>query len=241
MAGTPIIVITDAGALGRALAALYVARGWRVGIFHIDCMSAHAESLMAELGEERVLTAVIELTVRESWDAALRKIRERFGADPDHAVLVCDEWRGGGLMYAGGWNDEDVYRKSMAINQEAVYRALRALLPVLVEAGRGSVVITGSRFGERPWSATGAAAYAAAKAGAIALAQTAAEEVRAHGVRVNVVMLTAMDEAESRAGLPGFDASQWVTPASVAEVIAFLTSELARDVTGALIPMYGRT
>ncbi len=236
----PVVAITDAGQLGRSLTRLLVERGWQVAVYHVDSMRDHAAVIVDELGAGRVLTAVVDPADWDSWRAALDATRSRYGNFPQHAALICDEWRGGGPLYVGGWNDGDVYAKTTQSNLETLYRALRVFLPSMVEARHGSVVITGSRFGERPWSASGSAAYVAAKAGALALAQTAAQEVRAHDVRVNAVLLAILDEPESRAGLPGFDASRWVSPDSVAQVIAFLMSDEARDVTGALIPMYGK-
>lgn len=40
--------------------------------------------------------------------------------------------------------------------------------------------------------------------------------------------------------MPGADFSRWVAQASLAGVIAFLLSDAARDISGALIPVYGR-
>ncbi len=40
--------------------------------------------------------------------------------------------------------------------------------------------------------------------------------------------------------MPDADATRWVKPESVAEVIEFLLSDPARDVGGAVLPIYGR-
>ena len=78
-----------------------------------------------------------------------------------------------------GWD------RVLAVNLRGAFLCLRAALPLL-EATRGSAVLVGSRVGRR--GAAGQAAYAAAKAGLIALAQTAAAEHGAAGVRCNVVL-----------------------------------------------------
>src|SRR5262249_6398369 len=118
--------------------------------------------------------------------------------------------------------------------------ALRALLPAMVEARAGSVVVVGSRVVERPWTSAGAAAYAASKAAVVTLAQTVAAEVLKDGVRVNAVLPSTLDTAANRRAMPKADPATWVTTESLAKVIAFLLSDDARDISGAAIPVYGR-
>jgi NAD(P)-dependent dehydrogenase (short-subunit alcohol dehydrogenase family) len=125
-------------------------------------------------------------------------------------------------------------------NLESAHRALVALVPRLVARRGGSVVVIGSRNVERPWAGAGAAAYTVAKSAVVALARTVAAEVLDAGVRVNAVLPSTIDTPANRAAMPKADPSRWVAPASIAEVIAFLLSEAARDVSGAVIPVYGR-
>jgi NAD(P)-dependent dehydrogenase (short-subunit alcohol dehydrogenase family) len=110
----------------------------------------------------------------------------------------------------------------------------------MVEAKQGSIVVVGSRAVERPWTSAGAAAYAAAKAAVVTMAETVATEVLEHGVRVNAILPSTMDTAANRAAMPDADPSRWVALSSAAAVIAFLFSDDARDVSGAAIPVYGR-
>jgi NAD(P)-dependent dehydrogenase (short-subunit alcohol dehydrogenase family) len=117
---------------------------------------------------------------------------------------------------------------------------LRAVLPGMVKRGRGSIVLIGSRSGARPYDAAGDAAYAASKAAVAALAQAIAAEVVADGVRVNLVLPSTIDTEANRQAMPGADRSRWVTTDSLCDVIEFLLSDKARDVSGAAIPVYGR-
>jgi NAD(P)-dependent dehydrogenase (short-subunit alcohol dehydrogenase family) len=128
----------------------------------------------------------------------------------------------------------------MDANLESAQIALRAVLPRLVERKQGSVVLIGSRAGVRPFTASGDAAYAAAKAALTALAQAIAAEVLEASVRVNLVLPSTIDTEANRKAMPKADVSRWVTTDSLGDVIAFLLSDQARDISGAAIPVYGR-
>jgi NAD(P)-dependent dehydrogenase (short-subunit alcohol dehydrogenase family) len=103
----------------------------------------------------------------------------------------------------------------------------------MVAAGRGRVVTIGSRAVVPP--AAGFIAYTVAKAGVIAFTQALAQELRGSGVTANCVLPSTMDTPANRAAMPGSDRKGWVPVESVAAAIAFLASEEASHVTGALV------
>jgi NAD(P)-dependent dehydrogenase (short-subunit alcohol dehydrogenase family) len=102
-------------------------------------------------------------------------------------------------------------------------------------------VLVGSRAALRPWESAGAAAYAASKAALVALSECVAAEVLAAGVRVNVVLPSTIDTPANRRAMPNADFTRWVAPDSLVEVVLFLLSDAARDVSGAALPVYGKT
>jgi NAD(P)-dependent dehydrogenase (short-subunit alcohol dehydrogenase family) len=111
----------------------------------------------------------------------------------------------------------------------------------MVAAKDGSIVVVGSRAAVQPWTSAGAAAYAASKAAVVALAQTVAQEVLAYGVRVNAILPSTLDTPANRKAMPDADPSKWVPTDRVAAVIAFLFADGSRDVSGAALPVYGRS
>ena len=133
---------------------------------------------------------------------------------------------------------DDVWDQMMNMNLRAAVGMFRAVLPQMIAAKRGSIVAIASRAAVEPMA--GFAAYSVSKAGLVALVKTVALEVRDAGVNVNAVMPSVIDTPANRRAMEGADFSKWVAPESIAGLLVWLTSEAARDVSGAAIPVYGR-
>ena len=102
------------------------------------------------------------------------------------------------------------------------------------------MVVVGARAAVQPWTAVKSAAYAAAKAAVVALAQAAAAEVLGHGVRINAILPSTLDTPANRARMHRMDPANLVSLESAADLVAFLLSDRSRDISGAAIPIYGR-
>jgi len=232
-----VIVITGAvGALGSSLSRLLVARGYRVAGVGLRRHEERLRTLEQELGAA-FAGFLLEDDSTAAWGTALGAVESRLGS-VFGAALIAGGWRGGRPFHEE--RDEDTWRSMLDENLESAQRALRALLPRLVAQRAGSVVVVGSRNVERPWSGAGAAPYTVAKSAVVALARVVAAEVLDAGVRVNAVLPSTIDTAQNRAAMPAADTTGWVKPESIAAVIEFLLSEAARDVSGAVLPVYGR-
>jgi NAD(P)-dependent dehydrogenase (short-subunit alcohol dehydrogenase family) len=235
----PIVLVTGAGgALGGAVARRAAKDGMRVVLADLERGRARLDALAAELGAGRALALAFDLGDAAAWTTALARVKEALGALPTRAVLVAGGWQGGAPVHLA--KDESVWRAMLASNADTAYRALRALLPAMVAAKDGSVVVIGSRAVERPWTSANAAEYGASKAAVVALVQAVAQEVLEHGVRVNAILPSTLDTPANRAAMPEVDPTRWVTTDSAAAVCAFLLGDGSRDVSGAAIPVYGR-
>jgi NAD(P)-dependent dehydrogenase (short-subunit alcohol dehydrogenase family) len=126
----------------------------------------------------------------------------------------------------------------IALNLRTTAVSMRAFLPGMQRRGGGRVVATSSRAALRPFA--GAGAYAASKAGVIALVGAAAEEAKQDGVTVNCVVPSVIDTPANRRASPGADPARWVAPEAIGHVVRFLLSPEAGALTGAAIPVYGR-
>lgn len=228
MANGEIVVTGAAGALGSGVVRALSAAGQRV--IAVDRDAARAEKLFAGIANCRALG--FDITSSEAWASALG------GAEIAGAVLVAGTWQGGKRLFEPG--ADAIWKTVLNANLETVRVSLEALLPRLVAAKAGSIVAIGSRVAPRPWEGAKAAAYAASKAAVVALIQACAAEVLADGVRVNAVLPSTIDTPANRAAMPKSDPDHWVSVQSLSGVISFLLSDVARDISGAAIPVYGR-
>src|SRR5512140_2725534 len=218
----PVVAITNVSDVGRAVALELAARGCRIALYHPRRSTPKAEPLLHELGAERAYAHPVEIEEWAELAAALRATAAAFGEPPRHAVIHYDRFDegGGGPLYLGP-EDHGHYRRTITHNFEAVYRVFRAVLPAMVAAAGGSVVMIGSYLAEAPHAAAGAALHGAAKAAGLALAQAAAQEVADLGVRVNSILITAADMPSIRSMLPNLAPGTWSAPASIAKLVAF--------------------
>jgi NAD(P)-dependent dehydrogenase (short-subunit alcohol dehydrogenase family) len=232
-----VAVVTGAsGALGAEVARTLARRGHKLALLDAEASQERLGQLAASLGGACLVAG--DLSNETTWREAMPHIERELGTAPALAALVAGGWRGGRNLHEE--TSDDTWRAMLTSNLETVHRGLVALLPSMVSAKRGSIVVVGSRAVEQPWSSARSSAYAAAKSAVVALAQTVAAEVRESGVRVNAILPSTLDTPANRAAMPKEDASRWVSLSSASGVIAFLLSDDARDISGAAVPVYGR-
>ncbi len=101
----------------------------------------------------------------------------------------------------------------------------------------GVIVHVTARPGLEP--TYGMAAYGASKAALAHLTRILDVELRPLGIRVNAVAPQLIDTAKNRAELPEEMLAKAVAPEAVADIIAFLVSDAASPISGAILPAYG--
>jgi NAD(P)-dependent dehydrogenase (short-subunit alcohol dehydrogenase family) len=127
----------------------------------------------------------------------------------------------------------------MNLNARTVYIAARAVLPPMLARGYGKIISIAARPGLE--GRANQAAYAASKAAVLRLTESMAAEYKMKGINVNAVIPGTIDTPQNRAAMPDAEVSKWVQPESLADVIAFLASDLARDVHGVGLEVVGRS
>ena len=223
------IVTGGAGALGGAVTGRLLADGARVCV-PLE-LAAHGDALRGRIAgadRDRLFTDVVDLTDLDAMNRFAGGVVRRHSR-VDVLVALVGGFAGGGLIET----DLATWDRMLAMNLTATFVAARAVVSYMVAAGGGRVVTIGSRAVVPPGA--GFIAYTTAKAGVIAFTQALAREMEPHGITVNCVLPSTMDTPANRAAMPDSDRKGWVPVESVAEAIAFLVSESAGHVTGALL------
>lgn len=172
--GRTIWVVGASSGIGAALAEELVARGGRVAI------SARRLDKLEAVSSGRMTVAPADVTDRDSVDAAAEKVRDALG-DIDAMIFNAGFWQ---RMDAAAW-DRDLFAQHVEINVMGLNNCIGAVLPRMVETGRGQIVSIASVAGYR--GLAGAEAYGATKAAQINMLEGLRNSLSPHGVSVTTV------------------------------------------------------
>jgi len=223
------VIVTGAfGALGRVVASVLADRGAKVAA--VDVATSAPEGLSAALGDGSVLLGGYDLVDPSSAAKAVEAAAAKFGR-LDGLVNIA----GGFAWETLADGDPATWDRLYAMNVKTCANMCRAAIPHL-EKSHGLIVNIGA--GGAVKAAAGMGAYAAAKGGVHRLTEALAEELKGK-VAVNALLPSILDTPQNRKDMPDSDFSKWVSPADLAEVIAFLASDKARAITGALVAVNG--
>jgi len=143
--------------------------------------------------------------------------------------------------YAGGiklWELETkIFERMLTLNLCSGYELARAVLVPMLKQKAGSIVNVAAKAAVDHGS--GATAYAASKAAAVAMMDSLAEDLKGTGVRVNSILPSIIDTETNRKAMPDADFATWPKPEDIARVVLFLASDQAKVVHGASVPVYG--
>lgn len=135
----------------------------------------------------------------------------------------------------------------MAVNLKGVYSTCYAVLPVMIEQKYGKIVNIASIAGKKGGGFFGNTLYGTSKAGVIALTKGLAREAGKYGINVNAIcpgpietsMLSGLDEENRKRILSGVPLGKFGQPQDIANMVVFLSSDLASHVTGEITDVDG--
>jgi NAD(P)-dependent dehydrogenase (short-subunit alcohol dehydrogenase family) len=230
-----VAVVTGAsGALGGVVARRLLEAGAKVAL--IDRGSQGIASLLAVAGSDSARAGIFacELANAAAVERTIGEVLERFGRI-DLVFNIAGAFRGGDAVESTSDGD---WKLLWEANFLSALHVCRSALPRMKAAGGGAIVNVGSKASLA--GGAGAAAYSVAKTAVLRLTESIAEEGKSHGVRANLVLPGTIDTPANRQSMPDADPSHWVAPDALADAILFLASDLARAVTGAALPVFGR-
>jgi len=229
-----VVIVTGAtGNLGGAVARAFLAAGARLVLPDRD--AGRLASLFPELSDpgQHYLAAPADLSRPEEVAGLVEAALGRFGGI-DVLVNTVGGFRAGTPPHETPLESWDFM---LDLNARTTFLTSRAVVPSMLERGRGKIVNTAARS-----ALVGGAndvAYSVSKSAVARLTESFAAAYKARGINVNAILPGTIDTPQNRAAMPKADFSRWVQPESIAQVVLFLASDAAGPIHGALVPVYG--
>jgi NAD(P)-dependent dehydrogenase (short-subunit alcohol dehydrogenase family) len=247
--GKVALITGGGGGIGRATALGFSQRGANVVVVDLDRAEgeASAELVRQHGGDARFVRA--DVTKSGDVQNYVKATLDAYGA------IDCFFNNAGieGKVMPMQEYDEAVFDAVIGVNLKGVFLGMRHVLPVMLKQGHGAIVNTASVAGL--FGGPGMAPYVASKHAVLGLTKVASADVARLGIRVNAVcpgpvetrMMRSL-EAQRNPADPAavHDANsantptgRYVMPEEVANVVMYLCSDLASDITGTHIIIDG--
>jgi 3alpha(or 20beta)-hydroxysteroid dehydrogenase len=241
LAGRTALITGSARGQGAAEARLFVAEGARVVVS--DVRSELGAALAEELGEHAIYTD-LDVSDPDAWDRAVALAVDRFGGVDilvNNAALAQEQ----ATIEAQSLDD---YMTVVRVNQVGVWLGMKTVAPHMRRAGGGSIINIASVGG--CVGVADQAAYVASKWAVRGMTRSAALELAADAIRVNVIVPGAVDtDMPAEAGVP--NVAELIGPTvplgriaesiDIAKVALFLASDASSFCTGADFVVDGGT
>jgi NAD(P)-dependent dehydrogenase (short-subunit alcohol dehydrogenase family) len=177
----------------------------------------------------------VDVTQPADMAALVEEIKRRFGR-LDVLANTVGGYKAGAPVHL---TPLDVWSDMLNLNARSVFVTSQAVIPLMLAQGSGRIIHTSARAALA--GGANAAAYSASKSAVVRLVESMAAELKDAGITVNCILPGTIDTPDNRQASPSADFSRWVAPQAIADVILFLASSAARAVSGAAIPVYGRS
>jgi 3-oxoacyl-[acyl-carrier protein] reductase len=242
LAGKVAVVTGGSRGIGAATAAAFAANGAAVAVIGRD--EAALEAVTADIAARggRAIWVAADCTV----PADLARMAASVSAELGPVDILAAFAGGNGMPVPTEAEHPEHWREVIETDLNSVFYTVHAVLPAMLERGRGAIITMSSAAARQ--AAKSAAAYAAAKAGVIAFTRHLAGELAPRGIRVNCVAPSATENDKMRAWMSveqraalgaSFPLRRIGQPADVAAATLFLAADASSWITGTTLDVAG--
>jgi NAD(P)-dependent dehydrogenase (short-subunit alcohol dehydrogenase family) len=250
-----VAIVTGAGSsgpgvgTGKAMSVLFAREGARVVL--VDRFEDRAKETLALIEEESGEATIVVADLRDvaACERIVDEAAERYGTVD---ILVNNAAVSSSTSILD--TTQELYEEVVAVNLTAPFFLTKAVIPIMVEAGGGSIVNIMSIAAMRGQGGRGRTAYAASKAGQWGLMVDVADAFGSQGIRINTIAPGIIDtpmrtsamvqggldpsqiDLSSRTSL-GIEGDAW----DIARAALFVAGPDGRYITGVLLPVDGGT
>ncbi len=228
-----VLITGGTGALGSAVATAFLQAGAKVVVTYRS--EREFDALKASANAPEALTGIKTNVLDEASIKAMAQQVARFGR-LEVLVNLVGGYLGGvpvAEMSLEQWN------QMIDLNLKSAFLCCKHVLPMMMQQNAGSIINIGSKGGLQ--GGEGMSAYAAAKAGLINFTRSLAAEGKRYNITANAVIPGIIDTPANRQAMPQANFDEWVKPEALAQIILFLSSDEAQAISGATIPVFGKS
>jgi NAD(P)-dependent dehydrogenase (short-subunit alcohol dehydrogenase family) len=228
-----VLVAGGTGGLGRAVSLAFLEHGAQVSVTWRH--ESEFQALKSAAADHATRLSGFNVDVTDPAQTAV--LINQIVSQGNHLDVLVNTVGG----YAGGtplWElSPELFNRMIDLNLRATYALAKAAVPPMLARKSGAIVNIASKAA---WDhAAGASAYTSTKAAAVALIDSLAADLIGTGVRANSILPSIIDTEANRKAMPSADFSKWPKAEEIAEVVLFLSSDRARVIHGAAIPVFG--
>jgi 3-oxoacyl-[acyl-carrier protein] reductase len=239
-----VAFVTGAGAgIGAAIAHLLAAEGCPVVVADRDRDAAMRTAAAIAREGRAAFPVAVDVADASAVVAAFAGLQNKTAPTE---ILV----NAAGVLSTGHVADlpASEFDRVAKVNIDGIINCVKAAVPAMSAARRGRIINIASVSAMRGGGSVGNTLYGASKAAVVALTMGLARELGPSGICVNAVAPAILDTAMTHAALteeararilPRIPLGRFATTADVADLVAFLASDRAGFISGAVIPVDG--
>ena len=232
--GKTTLITGAAGNLGRTTARLFKDAGAALVLSDLKEDPLH-ECYAQWQDSSEILLVPADLNDEHSVQTLADQAISRFGR-VDILANIAGGFKMGPPLHKTPLDD---WNFMIGMNARSMFLTSRAVIPAMLRQGGGKIVSVSARAAKEGKPNMGP--YCVSKAAVITLTESLAAEHKFDNINVNCILPGTIDTPQNREAMPSADFSNWVPTTDLANVILFLASDEARSITGAAIPVFGRS